>query len=224
MPSLSIGPTSLDWPAWVQAVGSVAAILVALWLARRDRLRVDHAKIEDDACFATFCIAQIAVTEGKIADLLDRYSDDGRDAGASPVGSMRVLIQMFFERIVDPLDRTSKLALRTWPDVQMADKYLSSMYIVRSYLTEIEVIASREAADQEGAWLRFDDVLEQIAILSNIFVYTFKDFVAHAESYRTIAKNEGLAGNYSDKLKISKFEVTDIELRSSLETARKSSI
>lgn len=41
--SLAIGPTSLDWPAWVQAVGSATAIAisvgVALWLPRLERRR-----------------------------------------------------------------------------------------------------------------------------------------------------------------------------------------
>jgi hypothetical protein len=34
--SVAIGPTSLDWPAWVQAIGSVAAIVTSGWIARRD--------------------------------------------------------------------------------------------------------------------------------------------------------------------------------------------
>lgn len=41
--SLAIGPTSLDWPAWVQAVGSVMAIAIsvgiALWLPQIERRR-----------------------------------------------------------------------------------------------------------------------------------------------------------------------------------------
>jgi hypothetical protein len=43
-----IAPGKFDWPSWVQAVGAIAAILVAAWipfLQREDAVAAENAKI-----------------------------------------------------------------------------------------------------------------------------------------------------------------------------------
>ena len=64
----SIGSEGFDWPAWVQAVGSIAAILVASWIADRDaRVRRYEANI----------VAMVAATEiGQAVETLSHSVED----------------------------------------------------------------------------------------------------------------------------------------------------
>jgi hypothetical protein len=58
MQSIIASLTLLDWPAWVQAVGSVAAIAAAVWLSRRQNL-ADRKALESaqDASVVVFAFA-----------------------------------------------------------------------------------------------------------------------------------------------------------------------
>lgn len=70
------GDTGVDWPAWVQAVGSVVAILVAIGLAwvqfaisQRDKRRRNDAYLTAaiaTANFAAYTIDQVSNTLGKM--------------------------------------------------------------------------------------------------------------------------------------------------------------
>jgi hypothetical protein len=59
----------IDWPAWVQAVGSVAAILVAIWISershKRDRERARQQEIDDTS--RVVGLAERAVFEARLS-------------------------------------------------------------------------------------------------------------------------------------------------------------
>lgn len=65
-------PASEDMPAWVQAGGSIAAILAVLWVQRRDHERSDRLRLADavdraalEAEFLNMVIAYSRVTIGR---------------------------------------------------------------------------------------------------------------------------------------------------------------
>lgn len=66
----------IDWPAWVQAVGSVAAILVAVWLGDRERRRGIHDRRRQQAEFAALAVSIARQAEDLISDV-----SRGLDAG-----------------------------------------------------------------------------------------------------------------------------------------------
>lgn len=56
----------VEWAAWVQAIGSVAAILVAVWVSRRDsqvrrdeQFRADHRYMTKAHAFATYAAINV---------------------------------------------------------------------------------------------------------------------------------------------------------------------
>lgn len=57
----------VDWPAWIQAIGSVGAIFIAIWLSRKDRLHSNLMLRESNLrkLKVTYSILEIAINVNK---------------------------------------------------------------------------------------------------------------------------------------------------------------
>lgn len=140
--SVPIGPTSLDLPAWVQAIGSVAAIFVAIAVSRSETRRAERYRREDLAYqkketlarrvqFLGFVVDKLNETMESLEHLGERQSNltigypetsppqgSWKDFGPSQINS--------FSSIVNRLEdfRTS-IPLGMWPDVEVYDAFTS---------------------------------------------------------------------------------------------------
>jgi len=57
------GGCIMDWPAWIQAIGSVGAILIAIWVSRQDRNHANLMQRESNLrkLKVTYSIFEIAI-------------------------------------------------------------------------------------------------------------------------------------------------------------------
>ena len=82
---------NFDWPAWVQAVGSITAILVAVWIADRDARARRHE---------SYVIALVAATEinQAIEALAYRLEDmakglESLESSMAPFGAVQLVLE-----------------------------------------------------------------------------------------------------------------------------------
>ena len=77
----------IDWPAWVQAVGSVVAILFAANLIKLERL---HQDVETMDAFKGVCFAVLA-TVNEVVAKSEQHTLDGRALHTFPMRSLNSL-------------------------------------------------------------------------------------------------------------------------------------
>lgn len=143
--TVRIESTSLDWPAWVQAVGSVVAIVAAMWIARSEAQRERAAatgEIQRERAKSARDAAELVETiahhwEEAMSDL--SYMAQNTGDIVDNVGKLTVVEQVLREdldrlrtRICPRITKLSDLPLTAWPDVGMGlDFYAFQANLVR---------------------------------------------------------------------------------------------
>lgn len=159
--NISIGPTSLDAPAWVQAVGSILAILIAVWLSHRESRKTDRDQISDSACFASYIKDFLAGIGKTINDIADSINED-REAEDAPrrqtlSGVCAQAFQAYDEKVTRRMAKLVELPLTDWPDIEFANAFYDANLRMQSSLTRLKVeteLRVKEEIEQEVVRLR----------------------------------------------------------------------
>lgn len=140
--SVSIGPTSLDLPAWVQAVGSIAAILIAIYLSGRAERKAHVERVTNDACFASYVqkfLNTIGDTVEDIAHSIDqkRWGDeDRRPRTLSEI--CQEAFEAYDKRVLERVRKFVELPLIDWPDIELANAFYDASLQMRSDLERLQ--------------------------------------------------------------------------------------
>lgn len=152
--SQAIGPTSLDWPAWVQAIGSILAILIAVGVAyvdvaqqrRRDAAADDQAaceKLRQRVRFTQSVALQVDESGKELAFLLDRYHNRP-ESYRSPEHARRYYVEIWrpgLDAVIKRLRWIAELPFGEWPDPELAIIFFNA---VRA----LEVTAHAQSAEK----------------------------------------------------------------------------
>lgn len=212
-----IGPTSLDLPSWVQAIGSILAILVAVWIGRteslRDRLNREeeakaelHRQIAERARFLHMVMLQL----GEAMTVIDAISDEEQafmnGEQLEEPHSWKFWAEQhgrrFQEGCVERLERLVALPLTAWPDIEsgivFGDAVREWEYNFKSIRENIFVPIILDT-DQERD--HYVGSLNDISYLSSFMPLTFERFAAIYKHSVRQASEAGIDLRYGDRNK-----------------------
>lgn len=126
---------SFDWAAWVQAVGSVVAILAAVWIARQDAIR-QRVKDREATARALSVFTQIAFRAAMAAAEAHRY--------ASGDGYVEKPLDVFGHEILQVRtvrESIERIALET---VDVPEAAITFLLLIHQHLVRIEGLLTKE--------------------------------------------------------------------------------
>lgn len=214
--SVAIGPTSLDWPAWVQAVGSIAAILVAVGVAhfeyrQRRREQIEDAKAKADEELAgrvrffqmvalqlheTLCVAE------RIADEEQRYRfGDGDERPTLSWRSWAQLRYAEFERdCVERLRRIEQIPLSEWPDIESGLVFGDAVRGWRREFQDIKDAMEAPVPETEAAQRDlYLGAMNEVSYFASAMLVPFHRFIRIRDHAVDQAKARGIDVRYDNR-------------------------
>jgi len=152
--SVTISSSSLDLPAWVQAIGSIAAIVAAFVIANAEARRLRREKVQADAEM----VETIAHHWKEALDEVTYMAENGGQFLAEVGGREAVTRFLRSElddlrgRVRPPIDKLSELPLTAWPNIGMGlDFYRFQADLTGTFRT-LERVFSTEVGDDRPAF------------------------------------------------------------------------
>lgn len=177
----SVGPTSLDLPAWVQAVGSIVAILASVWIAQRETRQRRREKIATDGNFALFIGNATNSLVTNVTRILDDFTKKlaATESEECSYEYLKNLFVMATNEIRMSLDHipamVRSIPLSEWPDMQFA-------YIFHDNVREVEELARiidrslavvSNADDEEACYTEVRGITVALQDNAEFFEYNF---------------------------------------------------
>jgi|GEM_PF-6775576 len=143
--SVTITSSSLDWPACVQAIGSVAAILAAFFIANwearrstRDKTQSEAELVETIAHFWQEALDEVAYLAQNSGDIVDNVADI-----SFVLRVLRSDLSDLRSRVAPKINKLAELPLTAWPNIGMGlDFYTFQANLVATVQTLEHVIAA----------------------------------------------------------------------------------
>jgi len=158
---IQIESSSLDLPAWVQAVGSVAAILLAIWTTTAAERQRQNERIVDDACFATYISDFLTTSTSTVVKLADRIDNKKFKNRASEIpAAYRLALRQYDNLIIKRAQKLIDLPLTDWPDIELANAFYDTFLVMGKHFQEI---VSNNISAQSDALLREEERIQKIA-------------------------------------------------------------
>ena len=178
--SQAIGPTSLDFPAWVQAIGSILAILVSVWIVRSDEIRRRRVKLEKDASFALFIQQSIKGLYDDVGPILGSISREIPEEASEFYNPDRYIEVL--KGVEDKLQGAklratnliSAFPLEAWPDMQFAYYFFEQ---IGRFERDIEWISNIRRVGEKGDPEEFhNEVLPLVLVADEMAEYFDYEF------------------------------------------------
>lgn len=192
--SFPIGPTSLDLPAWVQAVGSVAALVLAIAFWQLDRISRRRERAGEQKDKQTEAIRLVKL----VADQISSRKAEVRSiphllematADASVVEEAKSILH---EHVLNYLERFVALPLDKWPDAAIATAYFDGVDGIRVSIQKFIRMVD-EDLNRDAIWL--EQLIAQAQQIEASFSF-FERYRAGVEVRLRAAESEGIDVRY----------------------------
>lgn len=148
--SVTITSSSLDLPAWVQAIGSIAAIVAAFIIARaearrlrRERVLADAEMIETIAHHWKDALTDVTYMAENGGEFLANVT--GRDAVTN---FLRSELDDLRNQVRPPIDKLAELPLTAWPNIGMGlNFYRFQADLAGTFMTLERVLSAEIGSD-----------------------------------------------------------------------------
>lgn len=210
-----IGPTSLDVPAWVQAIGSVAAILVAIYISVRDSRAEKRAAMEAKQDILTREIAErarffqmVALQLHECVTVLEeigkeetRYQNEVDDRPSLRWRSWAELhVERFRALCVDRLQRLEDLPLTAWPDIESGIVFGDAVRFWKPTFKDIlDAVHSPPPETDDDDRDHFLGGLNEVTYLADFFLVPFERFLAIRDHETARARASGIDLRYGGR-------------------------
>ena len=144
--SLQVGPTSLDAPAWVQAVGSIVAILVAVWTVSDQRRQQENAAVEREAAFADFIERFLMDIDATIRSIETDIT--GAGFRGQLVEACHEALGRYDRYIVQRFEKLRTMNLEAWPDIEFASLFNEAYIGLDRQFKELQSTVTEQVAKQ----------------------------------------------------------------------------
>lgn len=144
--TIPVGPTSLDLPAWVQAVGSVAAIVAAVAISHRD---TNIRRREERSRRVQLALYVASVSDTALADLEDEFSPLLKD-GCEFVGEIEVQLRLLLIGARLAMNRLQAISPIDWPSLQMWQAYFKWEIALEAVISAADIFAAHASTDSTG--------------------------------------------------------------------------
>ena len=141
--TLAIGPTTLDAPAWVQAIGSVVALVLAIWVTREQRRQHLNDAIVQDAAFADYIERFLGDLENTFKSL--DYSIDEVGTKEGIASAAESALSIYKRHVIDRLEKLSEMDLTSWPDIEFAHTFNEAYLDMNGQFVKLEQTATELA-------------------------------------------------------------------------------
>ena len=192
--SLPIGPTSLDLPAWVQAIGSVAALILAIALWHLDRIGRRHERADELKDRQTESIRLVKL----LADQISARRAEVRSIphlltmGRTDARIVEEARSILCEHVLNYLERFVALPLEKWPDAAIATAYFDGVDGLRIQIQKFSRIVD-EVVSRDKIWL--EQLTAQAHEIEASFRY-FERYRASVEVQVRAAVIDGIDARY----------------------------
>jgi hypothetical protein len=187
-----IGPTSLDLPAWVQAIGSILAILVSVAIVYYDGRRRRVERIDSEASFAIFIVNMLHITTAELTQLASWCR--GFIANVDPNDPQldqraRMVHDHYQMLVVDRMSRIAELPMTAWPDPVFALSFYEEFSVGQKMLNDL---GDRLREAEEGNdWDGYEAVRDMARSLDRLALWFEHEFVGtHSSAQRFISEAE----------------------------------
>lgn len=191
---VSVGPTSLDLPAWVQAIGSIAALIVAITLWQMDRIgrrreRDDERKekLTESIRLVKLVADQITTRGAEVRSIPHLLKEAETDPTA--VEEAKSILR---EHILGYLERFSALPLEKWPDAAIATAYFDGVDVLRVQIQNFTRLADR-TVNRDHIWI--EELIAQAQEIESSFRF-FERYRADVEVRVNAAAADGIDVRY----------------------------
>ncbi len=135
---------------WIQAIGSVAAIIIAIWTVRQQANRERDNRVIDDAAFASYIKKFLS---SDIEEKIENIADPDRlfRTGANIAQISDHAVERYETDVVQRLEKLVELPLTDWPDIELANSFNNAYLRMGSDLEALKVQQQKAAreADEE---------------------------------------------------------------------------
>lgn len=138
--TLALGPTTLDAPAWVQAIGSILAIVLAIWIMKEQRRQQLNDEVVRDAAFAEYIerfLDEVGNTFRSIDGTIDAVGSKDGIAAASASA-----LQLYKRHVIDCLKKLADMDLTSWPDIEFANAFHDTYLDMNAQFNTLEATAA----------------------------------------------------------------------------------
>jgi hypothetical protein len=141
-------------PAWVQAIGSVCAISLAIWIPKRERRLSDEEDLKEKAGFSSFVVDWTA----ELHLVLERIAHDMQEFEIQPgmeyQNWLRLQQQLHF-RVFSTSKKLADTPLEAWPDMKLGAIFAAFVAPILWLMTAEDSIGTAdEIAADDGARIR----------------------------------------------------------------------
>ena len=177
--SVTITSSSLDLPAWVQAIGSIAAILAAFVIARSEALRLRRDKVLADAEM----VETIGHHWKEALEEVEYMASNGGAFLANVTG--REAVTGFLKSELDdlrshvrpPIDKLAELPLTAWPNIGMGlDFYRFQADLARTSMTLERVFSAEIGGDLQSFRAAVKEYEASMAATASAAAATFEAY------------------------------------------------
>ena len=201
--SLPVGPTSLDSPAWVQAVGSILTLIailsIAVWeaLSRRSERKQDQAAEKsrrsqevtyarrEYAKFLNFVQEEIETAREKLIYYGDFTEDpntspDGTKSDSRPEAYIKIVYEGVESQVMKRLRRIAALPISYWPDPKVASLFFGGLELFEiDFKTVKEPAKVPIGSSDEDNWDRYIALVRRTNRLRYPYSRNFKLLLKH---------------------------------------------
>lgn len=122
---------------WVQAVGSLAAIIIAIWTVRQQANRERDNRVIDDAAFASYVNHFLTEEiERKVEEITE--PENIFETGRSVAEISSTALSRYEGEVTNRVEKLADLPLTDWPDVQFANSFNNAYLRMKADLERLK--------------------------------------------------------------------------------------
>lgn len=204
LPAVSFDFGSLNAPAWLQALGSVLAIAVALLLSHRSHVHRRQENLLAEIRFARFALEQLDQFWSRHEETMTRFNDVImeylHEYDHFTLHNSKYEVDRFSSDIFLPLSLLNEMPWASWPNPELAVLFWRMYAEVEHCKVQInewvDVPARRDGRELHDLYI---DVYSAIQTLENdpAVLVEFTRFADACRAYVDWAQKRGLSGRTS---------------------------
>jgi hypothetical protein len=189
-----------DLPKWVQAVGSIIAVFLAIWLARSSRKRRVRAALLDEGRFIMFVQERVEVSL-RASQVLNRdfeaiFDEHAQDPVGFPYHDSQKILWTYRDDVIQKMTAIYELPLESWPNPELYIQFQHAYYHYNRFFDEVnEHYNKRIPPDQYARYHNIETLAGIIQLIAEQREFDFDEFLNTCRSYTDWSNEQGVTSD-----------------------------
>jgi hypothetical protein len=197
---LPIDLGAMNLPQWMQAIGSIAAVVVAIWLARNSRRRRSRDELLEEGKFLLFIQERIERVLLQSAEIQDRhqaiYDEFARDVENFPYEASNKIVWDYRHGVVPDLRAIAELPLQSWPNPELYIEFKHGYWHIGRLFDDLDQCCEQKSPpDDVARYLRDENIFGIIQDIAFRHHMDFDRFLATCRDYTAWCKRHGVTSD-----------------------------